>query len=113
MHEMSLCEGLLNLVEDQARQKGFSRVHRLRLEIGGFSCIEEAALRFAFDAVTRGTLAEGATLDLVVRPGRALCFDCGHEVTLADRMDPCPECGGGVLMPVGGDDLRVRDIEVD
>ena len=31
---------------------------------------------------------------------------------IADRLDPCPECGGGRLMPVAGDELRIKDLEV-
>jgi hydrogenase nickel incorporation protein HypA/HybF len=71
-----------------------------------------AALRFCFDAVTRGTLAEGAALVIDAVPGTAFCFDCGETVAIPERLAPCPDCGGGRLMPNGGEDMRVKDIEV-
>lgn len=112
MHEMSLCEGIQQIVEDNARRAGATRVTRVRLEIGRFSGVETDALRFCFDVVTRGTLAEGAALDIEETPGTAFCFDCAETVTLSARLDPCPQCGGGRLVPNGGDAMRVRDIEV-
>lgn len=112
MHEMSLAEGIRTIVEDQARQHGFSRVTRLRLEIGRFAGVEKAALAFAWDVVMKGSPAEGATLDMLDLPGQALCYDCMKTVQIDDRLSPCPTCGGGKLIPQGGDEMRVKDMEV-
>jgi hydrogenase nickel incorporation protein HypA/HybF len=112
MHEMSLCEGILQILEDSARTNGFTRVNRVRLEVGRFAGVEVAALRFGFDVVMKGSLAEGATLEVIDQPGRAHCFDCGADVEINDRLDPCPSCGSGRLSPTGGDDMRIKDLEV-
>ena len=112
MQEMSLCEGILQVIEDAARREGFARVSRVRLEVGRFAGVEPAALRFGFDVVTRGSVAEGAALELIDLPGRAFCFDCAETVELGQRLDPCPRCGGGRLTPVAGDEMRIRDLEV-
>jgi hydrogenase nickel incorporation protein HypA/HybF len=112
MHEMSLAEGIRSIVQDQARAHGFARVTVLRLEIGRFAGVEKPALEFAFDVVMRGSPAEGAALDMIDLPGRALCYDCGETVELLHRLDPCPNCGGTRLMPAGGDEMRIRDLEV-
>jgi hydrogenase nickel incorporation protein HypA/HybF len=45
-------------------------------------------------------------------PGQALCFDCGEVVEIENRLDPCPACAGTRLMPQGGDDMRIKDLEV-
>lgn len=112
MHEMSLCEGIRDLVLDQARQHGFTRVTRLRLEIGRFAGVEKHALEFAFDVVMRGSPAEGATLEMIDLPGRALCYGCGETVEIDDRFAPCPSCGSAKLIPSGGDEMRIKDLEV-
>lgn len=112
MHEMSLCEGIRGIVEDQARRHAVARFSTVRLEIGRFAGVEKAALAFAFDVVMRGSPAEGATLVMLDLPGRATCFDCGQDVEIDDRLDPCPRCGGGRLLPTGGDDMRIKDLEV-
>lgn len=112
MHEMSLCEGIRSVVEDQARQHRFARIKTLRVEIGRFAGVEKDALSFAFDVVMRGSPAEGATLEMIDLPGRAMCYDCMIEVEIDDRLAPCPTCGGGKLMPTGGDEMRIKDMEV-
>jgi hydrogenase nickel incorporation protein HypA/HybF len=112
MHELSLCEGIRRIVLDQAHAHDATRVSRVRVEIGRFAGVEKDALAFAFDVVMKGTVAENAELIMLDLPGRAHCFDCGQEVTLDHRLDPCPVCGGGRVMPTGGDELRVKDLEV-
>ena len=77
MHELSLVEGIRSIVEDQARVHGFSRVTRLRLEIGAFAGVEKAALTFAWDVAMKGSIAEGAELEMLDLPG--LHEDCGDR----------------------------------
>jgi hydrogenase nickel incorporation protein HypA/HybF len=111
MHEMSLVEGMREILEDQARAHSVDRITRVRVEIGRFAGVEKPALEFAWDVVMRGSKAEGAELIMLDLPGRAMCFDCAHEVEIDDRLSPCPDCGGGKLMPTGGDEMRIKDLE--
>ena len=113
MHEMALAEGMLGIVEETARRNGGSRVTAVRLEIGALSHVEPEALRFCFDAVTRGSLAEGAALEIEATPGEAWCMPCGATVPLAQVGEPCPRCGGYQLEVTRGEDMRVRDIAID
>lgn len=112
MHEMSLVEGIRQIVETQAAAHGFQRVTRLRLEVGRFAGVEKPALTFAWDVAMRGSPAEEAELEILDLPGAALCFDCGVTVEIDQRLAPCPLCGGGKLLPQGGDELRIKDMEV-
>lgn len=112
MHEMSLAEGIRTLIQDQARLHAFTRVTVLRLEIGRFAGVEKPALEFALDVVLRGSPAEGARIEMLDLPGKALCYDCATLVELAHRLDPCPLCGGGKLIAQGGDEMRIKDMEV-
>lgn len=112
MHETAICESLLDSLRDAARDHGFARVTRVRLSVGQFAGVEVEALRFGFDVVMRGSLAENADLVVLEEPGTAWCFDCSTTVSLPDRLAPCPLCGGGRLRPNGGTDLRIKDLEV-
>lgn len=113
MHEMSLAEGVLQILEDAANAEHFSRVKSVRLEIGRLSSVEPEAMRFCFDAVTRGSIAEGAQLEIIDVPGTACCFACGATVEIAAVYDPCPACGGYGMQPVGGTEMRVKELEVE
>jgi hydrogenase nickel incorporation protein HypA/HybF len=112
MHEMSLAEGMLQLVEDGARRNAAHAVKAVRLEIGALAKVEVDALRFCFDAVTHGTLAEGARLEIVATPGAAWCMPCGERVAIARLGDACPRCGSYQLQVVAGEAMRVVEIEI-
>ncbi|MBP2228512.1 hydrogenase maturation nickel metallochaperone HypA [Azospirillum agricola] len=113
MHEMALCESLLQAMEEAGRSNGFTRVRRVRLAIGRFAGVEPEALRFGFDVVTRGTLAEGAELVILDVPGQGWCFDCSETVPLEHRLASCPRCGGDRLQPNGGTEMTIKDLEVE
>lgn len=112
MHELSLCESLLEIIEEQAKIQHYHRVRQVWIEVGRFAGVECDALRFGFDVVMRGSLAEGATLSIIELPGRGWCFKCGEEVLLEDDFEACPRCGG-VLQITGGREFRVKELEVE
>ncbi len=112
MHEMSIAEGIIQVIEDQAKAQDFQRVKAVWLEIGPLAAIEQDALVFCFDAVTRSTLAEGATLEIIRLPGQAWCLECAQTVEINQRYDQCPHCGSYQLQVTSGDELRIKELEV-
>ena len=104
---------LVELVEEEARRNGAARVRLVRLELGALGHVEPEAMRFCFDAATRGTLAEGAELDIVTLPGEGWCLDCGQSIALSERYGACPLCGQFHVQITKGDDLRLKELEID
>ncbi len=110
---MSLAEGVLQLVEDTARREQACRVKLVVLEIGRMSSVQPEALRFCFDAVTRGSIADSATLEIVDVPGSGWCMPCGATVPMQERYGACPTCGSHQVQPTGGTEMRVKEIEIE
>ena len=110
---MSLAEGVLQLVEDTARRENARRVNLVVLEIGRLSAVEPEALKFCFAAVTQGTIAHGAALEIVAVPGAGWCPQCAETVPIQERYDVCPQCGSHRVEPTGGTEMRVREIEIE
>ena len=113
MHEMSQCESVLQIVEEEAARQRFSKVKWLQLEIGTLAGVEVEAMRFCFDAVSRNSVLEGAALDIVQPVGQAWCMQCAKTLPLRERYQPCPECGGYQLQVTGGDEMRIKELEVE
>ncbi|USD36907.1 MULTISPECIES: hydrogenase maturation nickel metallochaperone HypA [Ferrimonas] len=113
MHEMSLAEGIVQILENEAKKQNFSRVTEVCLAVGELAGVELESLRFSFDVITRDTLAEGCALTIEPVPGLAYCFDCSVQVPLQKRGDPCPRCGGFSLQVVDGTQMRVKSLEVE
>ncbi len=113
MHEMSLCEGILRVLEEQAQAQQFKRVKTVWLEIGSLSSVEVEALRFGFDVVMKDSLAEGARLEIIDVPGQAWCMQCMKPVTIRQRYDACDDCGGHQLQVTAGEEMKIKELEVD
>lgn len=113
MHELSLAESLVQLIEQAAAGQGFTRVRKAWLEIGALAGVEPEALRFGFEVAARASCAEGAALEILSVPGVAWCYACCRSVTIAAYQDGCPECGGLRLRVTGGDRLRLKELEVE
>lgn len=113
MHEMSLCESILQILEDNAISQKYQRVKTVWLEIGNLSGVELEAMRFGFVVVTRGSLAEEAKLEIIEIPGQAWCMQCAKTVSVKQRFDACPDCGGYQLQVTGGEEMRIKELEVE
>ncbi|CTQ63134.1 MAG: hydrogenase maturation nickel metallochaperone HypA [Roseibium album] len=112
MHELSLCESILEILKDRAARDNFTEVRRVCVDVGPLSCVEPDALQFGFDVVMRGSLAEGAKLEIFRPPAEALCLTCFKTVPVQRRFDTCPECGGEALQVTSGEELKIRELEV-
>jgi hydrogenase nickel incorporation protein HypA/HybF len=112
MHELSLVESAIQIIEDAARAQQFKRVRVVWLEVGSLAGVEPDALRFCFDAVADGTVAQNARLEIVDVPGSGACGDCGSVHLVRNFLDACPACGAYAVRVTGGTGLRVKELDV-
>ena len=110
MHELSLIQGVVEICEQHS---GGRRVLEVTLEIGTLSGVVPEALEFCFEAAARETLLEGARLVIENVPATGFCSDCGVISTIATYFDSCPCCGAPALDLRSGDEMRVKDLEVE
>lgn len=114
MHEMSLTEGVIRILEDQAASHGFAKVKTVWLEIGELSNVDPESMLFCFDAIAKGSaVAAEARMEVIRIPGQAFCLSCGDSVAISARFDPCPKCGGFGLKVTAGEEMRIKELEVE
>ncbi|RLA16313.1 MAG: hydrogenase maturation nickel metallochaperone HypA [Gammaproteobacteria bacterium] len=113
MHEMSLCESILDILEQQAGEQNYHKVSTVWLEIGALSSVESDAMRFCFDAVMQGSIADKARLEIVTVQGQAWCSLCNKNVMIEQRYDTCPVCGDFHLQINDGEQMRIKELEVE
>ncbi|MFA5976329.1 MAG: hydrogenase maturation nickel metallochaperone HypA [Elusimicrobiota bacterium] len=68
MHETHLIEPLIKGIAEHARQEGATSVRKVRLKIGQFMGIQENSFRETFAVLAKGTLLEGAELEITFFP---------------------------------------------
>lgn len=107
MHEVGLCEGIVEAVERRAAGRPVARV---RVRAGVLLRIVEPSLEQAFRLLTAGSVAEGAAVEMVEVPAQLRCPDCGHEGEATEALAVCPVCGGGGVRLSGGDELVLESV---
>ncbi len=112
MHEMALCQGMVDLIAEQQRQLGFERVKRVIVEVGALGHVDPHALEFAFEVGARDSVAQDATLEIREIPGSGWCMDCCDTVEIPRRGEGCPNCGGYQLIVQQGEELKLKELEV-
>lgn len=109
MHEIGLCEGVLDAVERRAAGRP---VRAVTVRAGAMHRIVPESMQTAFALVTAGSVADGAVLRLVVVPVRVRCRDCTLEAEADDPLAACTRCGGTDLDLQGGDELVLESLEL-
>lgn len=113
MHELAITKGVIDIVNDEARKKGFTRVLEIGLRVGEFSGIVPQCLVEFFPIAAAGSPAEGAALDIQTIPAAFKCLDCGYEGA-ADRKNACcPQCGSTALKMTAGREFYVENLKVE
>ena len=106
MHELSLTRNIVSIVSEKAHG---AKVTQVTLEIGKFSAVLPDAIQFCFDIVTKGTVAEGAELEIIETPGRGECHACGAQFELQQMFSPCP-CGSTNITRLTGSEINIKQM---
>jgi hydrogenase nickel incorporation protein HypA/HybF len=112
MHEAGLAQTALEIAAGRARERGATRIHRLVLRVGDLSGVVPDALRFALHALSPGTIAGGADLEIDVVPVECHCPNCDHSFRPTDVIYACPDCGAVSSDVRQGHELVLHSMEV-
>lgn len=112
MHELSLCEDLLNQVMTIAEQHRARRVASVTVRIGPLAGVEPLLLENAFNISSAGTVAEEAEFVMEQQPIRVICEHCGAESDATASSLICAECGSCETMLLSGDELILARVEL-
>jgi hydrogenase nickel incorporation protein HypA/HybF len=110
MHELSIAEGIVAIAERHARGRTVTKVE---VRVGHLRQVVPTALEFAFELVAKGTVLDGAELELENVPARGRCRDCGAETTMSAFPLACSACGGLDIEILAGEELEVESLEVE
>jgi len=113
MHELAITQSMLDLVLGQAEKAGARRVGRINLVIGEMTGVVEDCVQFYFGFLSRGTIADGASLAFSVVSTKARCQNCGRLFEVKEFDWTCPHCRGNNMEIIAGKELFVESIEVE
>ena len=113
MHELPIAESILEIAQRHGKQADATRISDIYLVIGQLSSVIDDSIRFYWDMISEGTLAEGARLHFRRVPAEFSCQDCEAKYQPESEDFSCPQCGGARVKLIAGGEFQVEAIEVE
>jgi len=113
MHELSICQALMEQVAAIATQRRATAVTDVHVGVGPLSGVEPGLMINAVPIASAGSLARAATLHLRETPIRVQCNTCGTESQATANRLVCAACQDWRTMLVSGDELLLERVELD
>jgi hydrogenase nickel incorporation protein HypA/HybF len=113
MHEGSIAQNLLTIALEKAKEYKANTITLIRVKVGEFTGVNQAALEFAFDNFSKGTIAEKASLQIMLSPLLGQCLKCNKIFEIKKDEFKCLKCNSLEIEIVSGQDLYIQDIEIE
>jgi hydrogenase nickel incorporation protein HypA/HybF len=111
MHEFGIAEPLLKAALEAAQAQGALPIQEVRVSIGRLRRVVPEALILAFQALTKGTAAQGAALVWEEVPPRVRCRACQAIFRPADDwLWICPDCAAADGELLEGNELVLHSV---
>jgi len=111
MHEMAIAQGILDIVLKTAAENKVAKVTGIQLLIGQMTQVEPECLTFGFAALSMGSIAEGAHIEIRIVPLVGQCNRCGQEFSVERYCFLCPQCDSPKVTIISGRELAVEYLE--
>jgi len=112
MHELSVCQALMDQVENIAFEEQARQVVAIHLGIGPLSGVEPRLLEQAFIFARAGSIAADAELVIENLPVNVCCEQCGQTTAALPARLLCGACGNWRTRLVSGDELLLMHLEL-
>jgi hydrogenase nickel incorporation protein HypA/HybF len=100
-------------VEAARSANGGGRVLAVEVRIGEWRQVVPEILASYYEHLTRGTLLEGARIDIDRVAATARCAACAAEFALDDILLICPTCGSRRCELLTGRELELIGLELE
>ncbi len=122
MHELGLAMGVVEAVKNSLKGHKVKTVREVEIEMGELNNVTPEQMRQVFEIAAKGTIAEGAKLQVKIKEGKVRCLACGYSGGVDIDMEHdhdhsmhlhCPKCNEVGLEILEGEDIEVRNIQAE
>ncbi len=124
MHELSLAQGLIDQLLVLAEEHQAKKILKVTVTIGPFSGVVTDSFSFGFDALKQEQdPTKESVLVLETPPPEYTCLQCGNCFTCPTGQVqeprpftaalPCPDCESEHCTAKGGDELILKQLEME
>jgi hydrogenase nickel incorporation protein HypA/HybF len=102
-------EAILNNALRRANEQRITGIH---LVVGELVNGTDESIQESWNAIAKGTPAEGATLHIRRAPAELQCMACFQKYHLDSTKFSCPRCGGVGAKVISGEEFSVETVDV-
>lgn len=115
MHELYVTKSIHQIVLKHAINNNVNRVLSVNLEIGALSDLQSEWVQRYFDRLSRGTIVEGAKLNINRVPAVFHCNSCHQYFEISSLLGEdlsCQQCHSREISLISGREYHVKSMEV-
>ena len=113
MHELAICQSLIEQVENIAEERAAKSVTSITIGMGPLSGVEVQLLKNAYPIASAGTVAQDAELVIEHLPIKVKCSQCGSESDALPNKLTCKQCGDWRTPLISGDEMMLMSMELE
>jgi hydrogenase nickel incorporation protein HypA/HybF len=113
MHEYPITQQIVKLAVESAVENKATGIARISLVVGEMTGFVGDSIKMYFDAIAKGTLAEGAEIDIRYVKSKLKCTKCGEYFERQKFSFQCPCCEGQGIPTEVGKEFYIEEIEIE
>lgn len=113
MHELPITQSIINISCEEAIKHNVKKVNKIKIKVGELTGLVPQSIQYYFDIISKGTIIEGAVLDVEKIPIKVKCKECGFEDFLPKDCYTCPKCKSSNIKISGGNEFYIDSMEVE
>jgi len=113
MHELFATQAILKKALQKASDENARRITDLHLVVGELSTYVDDSVQFYWDEISKGTIAEGATLHFRRVSAELQCMACFTRYRPGADEILCPNCGSSGAKILAGEEFYMEALDVE
>ena len=113
MHELYATQAILDRAVNKAGEQNATSITALHLVVGEMSSYSEDSVRFYWEEISKGTIAEHAALHFRRVPSELQCMACFTKYHPEEGEILCPNCGSNGAKILQGEEFYMEALDVD
>ena len=113
MHEYPVTEQIVKISSEQAKENNARKVTRITLVVGEYSGFIGDSIQMYFDVLSKGTVCEGAILEIENVKAKWRCPACDLDYVRKPLSFACPRCGRDGEPTEIGKEFFIKNMEIE
>ena len=113
MHEMSIAQSILDIVDEYMTKENGRKLTEVAIEVGELTAVVPDSLTFCYEALVENSPYRDSKIHIKIIPLTGICAKCSKSFKIKNFEFACPDCQSSSIDVKGGQELRISHLEVE